>query len=153
MCHSERSEESRPASGGSRKKKFRARFLAALGMTRLSEVSGGRGYAKNTTRDIRNAVHREWGLPSPLGRGWTATALSPALAGRMRGWLRGEDGSDRPGPSCSMETSNASSFWRAKRRIWPCAFSRRYAERDPSLRMTTVERFSAGCKAPPFRGS
>ena len=28
--------------------------------------------------------------------------------------MRGEDGSDRLGPSCSMETSNASSFWRAK---------------------------------------
>ena len=27
--------------------------------------------------------------------------------------MRGEDGSDRLGPSCSMETSNAPSFWRA----------------------------------------
>jgi hypothetical protein len=28
--------------------------------------------------------------------------------------LRGEDGSDRLGPSCSLETSNASSFWRVR---------------------------------------
>ena len=55
------------------------------------------------------------GQPSPLGRGWTATALSPAVAGRVRGQLHGEDGSDRPGASCSIDTSNASSFWRARR--------------------------------------
>jgi beta-N-acetylhexosaminidase len=32
-------------------------------------------------------VHRKGGLPSPQGRGWTATALSPAVAGRVRGHL------------------------------------------------------------------
>ena len=37
--------------------------------------------------------------PSPLGRGWTATAPSPAVAGRVRGHLNDEDGSDRLGPS------------------------------------------------------
>ena len=31
--------------------------------------------------------------------------------------MRGEDGSDRLGPSCSMETSNASSLWRAQRSV------------------------------------
>jgi hypothetical protein len=31
------------------------------------------------------------GLPSPLGRGWSATALSPAVAGRVRGHLHGEE--------------------------------------------------------------
>jgi len=44
--------------------------------------------------------------------------------------LRGEDGSDRLGPSCSMETSNASSFWRAERRI--CFSSRRAMKLAPS---------------------
>ena len=33
--------------------------------------------------------------------------------GPGEGLVAGEDGSDRLGPSCSMETSNASSFWRA----------------------------------------
>jgi hypothetical protein len=45
------------------------------------------------------------------GRGWTATALSPAVAGRVRGHSLGEHRSGRLGPSCSLETSNASSFW------------------------------------------
>jgi beta-N-acetylhexosaminidase len=36
-------------------------------------------------------VHRKRGLPSPLGRGWTATALSPAGAGRVRGHLHEND--------------------------------------------------------------
>ena len=30
--------------------------------------------------------------PSPLGRGWTATAPSPGVAGRVRGHLNDEDG-------------------------------------------------------------
>jgi len=54
-------------------------------------------------------------LPSPLGRGWPATALSPAGAGRVRGQLHAEDGSERLGANCSIHTSNASSFWRARR--------------------------------------
>jgi hypothetical protein len=34
----------------------------------------------------------ERALPSPLGRGWTATALSPAVAGRVRGHFEREHG-------------------------------------------------------------
>ena len=36
-------------------------------------------------------MHRKVGFPSPMGRGWPATALSPAVAGRVRGQLHGED--------------------------------------------------------------
>ena len=57
------------------------------------------------------------GLPSPKGRGWTATALSPAVAGRVRGQLHAADGSERLGASCSIDTSNASSFWRERTEI------------------------------------
>ena len=74
------------------------------------------------------------GRPSPLGRGWTAMALSPAVAGRVRGQLRGEDGSDSLDPSCSMETSNASSFWRAKRGISLWTFRSRNSRARCSVR-------------------
>ena len=36
--------------------------------------------------------------PSPLGRGWTATALSPAVAGRVRGHLHDDNRADGLGP-------------------------------------------------------
>jgi hypothetical protein len=36
-----------------------------------------------------SALSQEVGQPSPEGRGWTATALSPAVAGRVRGLLHG----------------------------------------------------------------
>jgi hypothetical protein len=39
-CHSERSEKSRTASGRIAEQRIRARFLAALGMTTLSEAFG-----------------------------------------------------------------------------------------------------------------
>jgi arginyl-tRNA synthetase len=41
--------------------------------------------------------------PSPLGRGWTATAPSPAVAGRVRGHLNDESGSDRLGLTAAPE--------------------------------------------------
>ena len=40
-------------------------------------------------------MHRKVGFPSPKGRGWPATALSPAVAGRVRGQLHGEDALQR----------------------------------------------------------
>jgi hypothetical protein len=33
--------------------------------------------AKTAIRDVRNGAQHKVGLPSPKGRGWTATALSP----------------------------------------------------------------------------
>jgi hypothetical protein len=55
--------------------------------------------------------------PLPWGEGGPRPALSPAGAGRVRGQLHAEDGSERLGASCSIDTSKASSFWRAERRI------------------------------------
>jgi len=48
--------------------------------------------------------------PSPLGRGWAATASSPAVAGQVRGYLPSEDGSR---PSELTGTSEAPSFGHA----------------------------------------
>jgi arginyl-tRNA synthetase len=61
-----------------------------------------------TTSDGK-AAQKPGDPPSPLGRGWTATAPSPAVAGRVRGHLQGEDGSDGLGPSNLAGTSEAPS--------------------------------------------
>jgi len=62
----------------------------------------------------RTALHGEVApgpgdQPSPLGRGWTAAAPSPAAAGQVRGHLRGEDRSDRLGPGNLAGTPDAPS--------------------------------------------
>jgi len=54
----------------------------------------------------------KWVCPLPRGEGGPRPALSPAGAGRVKGQLHAEDGSERLGASCSIDTSNASSFWR-----------------------------------------
>jgi len=51
--------------------------------------------------------------PSPLGRGWTATAPSPAVAGRVRGHLNGENqsGSHLTEPSVAPSCGHAHSAY------------------------------------------
>ena len=65
----------------------------------------------------RAALFQKVGPPSPKGRGWTATALSPAVAGRVRGHLRGEDRlrMTRDRPCVGKDASVGSrSYWRRK---------------------------------------
>ena len=61
----------------------------------------------------------KWVRPLPWGEGGPRPALSPAGAGRVRGQLQAEDGSERLGASCSIDTSKASSFWRGPRSLGP----------------------------------
>ncbi|HXX23362.1 MAG TPA: hypothetical protein VEO19_09445 [Terriglobia bacterium] len=58
---------------------------------------GSRKWAVGSRRSAAGSL-RQRVFPSPEGRGWLATALSPAVAGRVRGQLpveeRGHGNSD-----------------------------------------------------------
>jgi len=57
----------------------------------------GRGWTATAPEQGGDVAQVQEGQPSPLGRGWTATAFSPAVAGRVRGHSNDEDRSDRLG--------------------------------------------------------
>ena len=75
--------------------------------------------------------------------------------------MRGEDGSDRLGPSCSMETSNAASFWRVRHSYWrtknPYSFQswpdRQSVNAGGKLVSDSAKRpLTIGCQSPAIQG-